>query len=70
MFYFSRFSISCYVEVVNISFQQEVTHATATKIGKMSGAVKPIEDLEDLLAHLLPGDCVFVSTDNSWLHGF
>jgi hypothetical protein len=30
--------------------------------------MKPVEDLENLLAHLLPRERVLVATDNSWLH--
>jgi len=32
--------------------------------------VKAIKNLEDLRAHLLSGDHVFIAIDNSWLHRF
>jgi hypothetical protein len=32
--------------------------------------MKAIKNLEDLRAHLLSGDHVFIAIDNSWLHRF
>jgi hypothetical protein len=34
----------------------------------MFSTMKPVEDLEDLLAHLLPGDWMLVSFDNDGPH--
>jgi len=64
------FSISGNVEIVDLPSQQKITNSAAAKIGKVSSPVKAIKNLEDLRAHLLSGDHVFIAIDNSWLHRF
>jgi len=64
------FSISGNVEIVDLPSQQKITNSSAAKIGKVSSPMKAIKNLEDLRAHLLSGDHVFIAIDNSWLHRF
>jgi hypothetical protein len=67
---FPGFSISGNVEIVDLPAQQKITNSSAAKIGKVSSPVQAIQNLEDLRAHLLSGNRVFVAIDNSWLHRF
>jgi hypothetical protein len=64
------FSIGGNVIIVSFPPQQKVAHSTATEVGEMSGAMKAVEDLENLLAHLGPGDWVLITIDDIGLHWF
>jgi hypothetical protein len=64
------FSISGNVKIADLPSQQKITNPSTAKIGKVSGPVKAIKNLEDLRAHLLSGERVLIAIDNSWLHRF
>jgi hypothetical protein len=62
-------SVSYNIKIAGNPAQKEISYSTTAKIGKVSSAVKSVENFEGLLTHLFSGDRVFVTADDVWCHG-